>query len=498
MESPQQTLLTAPLWRAEDLGKQLPPTKHGTSMCLPRWQDVVGYEEKAHETMAALTCGYPRFFYHPLVAKTFAQASLPAQIYSTEAAAKRCRDFLLTEFPDADITVQRIEGYPATAIRFPAECAERAKAYWQHAGEGISSRMAELILNALPLPDGDAARKTVVQRIAEFSDVPPENVYLFPTGMMAIFTAFRVATALLPNRKTVQFAFPYADTLKLQEKMGAGTRFYPRGNADELAQLERDLETENVAGLFCEFPTNPLLTCVDLPKLRELADHHAFPLIVDETLAACGNANVLKLADVSAISLTKYFSGSGDVMGGALVINPDAPFATRFIAELEKLYEPAALCTADLIRLAEVSADCRERVTQINQTAETVCHHLKNHPAVAEVYYPAFDTSGMYEKLKSPDGGYGGLFSFVLKEAAARTPAVYDALEISKGPNLGTSFSLCCPFTLLAHYHELDWAEAAGASRWLIRIAVGLEPAEKLIVRLDQSIAATYNWDTAE
>jgi cystathionine gamma-synthase len=95
----------------------------------------------------------------------------------------------------------------------------------------------------------------------------------------------------------------------------------------------------------------------------------------------------------------------------------------------------------------------------------------------------------MYDRFRRPDGGYGGLFSIVLKNAAKVTEAFYDALEITKGPNLGTSFSLCCPFTLIAHYHELEWAESAGASRYLIRISVGLEPAGELIARIERAIS---------
>jgi cystathionine gamma-synthase len=37
------------------------------SVALPRWQDVVGYEEKRPEVMDRLRCGYPRFVIHPLV-----------------------------------------------------------------------------------------------------------------------------------------------------------------------------------------------------------------------------------------------------------------------------------------------------------------------------------------------------------------------------------------------------------------------------------------------
>ena len=51
----------------------------------------------------------------------------------------------------------------------------------------------------------------------------------------------------------------------------------------------------------------------------------------------------------------------------------------------------------------------------------------------------------------------------------------YDALEFAKGPSLGTNFTLICPYTLLAHYHELDFAMSYNVAPNLLRIAVGLE-----------------------
>ena len=46
--------------------------------------------------------------------------------------------------------------------------------------------------------------------------------------------------------------------------------------------------------------------------------------------------------------------------------------------------------------------------------------------------------------------------------------AVHDALRVNKGPSLGTDFSLLCPYTLLAHYHELPWAALFGVNaRWV-------------------------------
>ena len=484
---PQKTLLTHPLCHATDLGKPIPTSPHAVSMCLPRWQDVIGYEERNPKTMEQLELGYPRFFYHPLVEQAFEKFKTDQdeaiQIYTTRKAANRCKAYLLSKHPNALIEIRD------TIISYPAGCVDVAKDYWQHAGEGISSRCAEALLEQRPTPDATVARQQILERVAEFTGTMPDHIYLFPSGMAAINTAFLMVQNIHSDRPTVQFAFPYGDTLKLQTKMGfRDPLFYPRGNPDELDALEQTLKSTSIAGLFCEFPTNPLLTCVDLLKLHELADAHDFPLIIDETLGACINQNTLPCSDLSVISLTKYFCGSSDVMGGALIINPKSKFASRFSELLKTLHEPEAFHPADMIQLADDSKDCRDRVAQINQTALEVCEFLQQHPAVGEVYYPAFTDKEMYDRFKRYDGGYGGLFSFVLKNASDYTEAFYDALEITKGPNLGTSFSLCCPFILLAHYDELDWAESAGASRYLIRISTGLEPAAELIDRLNKAL----------
>lgn len=56
----------------------------------------------------------------------------------------------------------------------------------------------------------------------------------------------------------------------------------------------------------------------------------------------------------------------------------------------------------------------------------------------------------------------------------------FDALETAKGPSLGTNFTLTCPYVLLAHYNELDWAASFGSEADLIRVSVGLEDTNSL------------------
>ena len=90
--------------------------------------------------------------------------------------------------------------------------------------------------------------------------------------------------------------------------------------------------------------------------------------------------------------------------------------------------------------------------------------------------------------MRRPSGGWGALITFLPKNADANSPRIYDRLAVCKGPSLGTVFTLACPFTLLAHYTELEWAESCGVSRYLIRISVGLEDPEDLWSRLQAAL----------
>lgn len=108
---------------------------------------------------------------------------------------------------------------------------------------------------------------------------------------------------------------------------------------------------------------------------------------------------------------------------------------------------------------------------------------------VHQLCYPKFVCREYYDAVKNPEGGYGGLFSMVLQnEEQART--FYDNLQCAKGPSLGTNFTLVSPYTILAHYTELDWAAQYGVSSYLIRVSVGLESKESLLKSFKDALDA--------
>ena len=86
----------------------------------------------------------------------------------------------------------------------------------------------------------------------------------------------------------------------------------------------------------------------------------------------------------------------------------------------------------------------------------------------------------------------GPLLSFVLKDAERFAPALHDALQFCKGPSLGCDFTLVCPFTQLAHYHELAWATEQGVSPWLLRVSVGCEDPAVIIERFSNAFAVVF------
>ncbi|MCL4107086.1 UNVERIFIED_CONTAM: hypothetical protein GTU68_039078 [Idotea baltica] len=307
--------------------------------------------------------------------------------------------------------------------------------------------------------------------------------------MAAIYLAWRVCSRLRPNRKSIQFGFPYVDTLKLQQRFVTdGVQFFPNGDVSELDELKRAVEDESIQAVYCESPTNPLLVTPDILALRQIATSHGCPLVVDDTLSAMLNTNTLAHCDLMTTSLTKFFSGGGDVLAGSLIINTNGPNADALRQIVDEEYQDLFYdCDADA--LATNSVDAAERIMRINGTAEAVADFLANHPAVDRVFYPKFTSRQQYDSIRKPNGGFGGLLSITLKNPSA-APRFYDALALAKGPNLGTNFSLVCPYTILAHYDELEFAESCGVSRNLVRVSIGLEESDWLIQRFETALAA--------
>ena len=163
-------------------------------------------------------------------------------------------------------------------------------------------------------------------------------------------------------------------------------------------------------------------------------------------------------------------------------------------------------CDEDAIYMERNSRDFRRRIAVIDANTLAICEHLRARslagPApppnavLKDVFYPKWVTAAHYDACRvrdrgtgAPAGGYGGLFSLTFVSAAA-SQAFFDALPCMKGPSLGTNFTLACPYTILAHYTELDWAASWGVEAGLVRVSLGMEDCATLLAGFDAALRA--------
>ena len=446
-----------------------------------------------------------------------------------------------SSLPQSRIRVVSLEEAGVHAVLFPAETTAGidAKAYWQHTGELVSSRRAEHALNILGkkftkrvtccpvegtptilhpsdlsenrsnftsegIDDRDSAShyEKLQERISSWTNVDTDNIFLVPSGMATIYKALRSARRLQMQKNpsslggtSIVFGFPYLDTLKMcsrKEFSPAGVEFFGKGDENDLRLLERILQERNEnswSAVFTEVPSNPLLQCPDLEALRDLADTHGFCVVVDDTIGNFLNVDLIEsgLADVVCTSLTKLISGRGDAIAGSVITNPNTEKGRWMKEDMAKDTDAyGGLHEADALAMVHNSRDFPERNTRINQTTERLADFLQDHPDVDTVWYPKF-VAPLYTKYQHVNGGYGGLFSMHLgSHICQRT--FYDLLDVAKGPSLGTNFTLVCPYTLLAHYHELDFALSHNVPPNLIRVAVGLEDYNELKEKFEYAL----------
>lgn len=204
-----------------------------------------------------------------------------------------------------------------------------------------------------------------------------DHVYLFPSGMSAIFNTHRMLMSARGPLKSICFGFPYVDTLKILQKWGPGALFYGHGSSEELDDLEQRLKAgERYLALFTEFPGNPLLKAPDLARIRALANEYDFAIVVDESVGNFINVNVLSDADIVVSSLTKVFSGDSNVMGGSAVVNPSGRYYQLLEDTLAEKYEDN-YWAEDAIFLERNSRDFVSRIERINSSAESLTSQLE-------------------------------------------------------------------------------------------------------------------------
>ena len=494
------------------LGQRVPNSPHAVVSSIPTMTDVRDYEEKNPRVVEAMLSGYPRFVVHSYIRQ------LIALYLDREALAGRAGVLIPSRRAADDLShyvngaVQRVEVehglYLVHADASDADLNLKVRKFVQHTGCGISSRQAEDLLLQLGRLEGrheetafsGAAGVEVERQLAALCGCRQEDVLVCASGMNAFYSGFRAVQELQRSRgrtRWLQLGWLYVDSGCILEKfLSEGETLDCCYDVEDTDALIAKIESagKSLAAVVLECPTNPLVQVCDLPRVAAAVRKAGGVLVVDPTMASIYNVDVLPHADLLVNSLTKYASHEGDVMIGALAVNPASPFYGDLILRTSAFY--VAPYARDLARLALEMQSAPETIVRINENARRLVDYLSGHPAVAKVFYPT--NSASFGKIAKGDVCGGAVISIVLKGSMER---FYDAVAALKGPSFGTGFTLLAPFIYLSHYDLVTSEEGcallakAGIDPELIRISVGSEPYEAIEAVFSEALGASQGAD---
>ncbi len=491
-ERPGESLLTHPLWQDSDNGKPVPPgSAHPVSVAMPSFELVQEWQLLGHTSLSVggdiLPAIYPRFGRVPDIIR---------------ASLKYTGRFDSLPFPSMEAARQA--GHLARTFGDPAmsEVTEAGGVFWlqdsgyndqawQYSGLGISSRQARAVLEGRPTNDivqRDLHEAALKSRIHEITGMEKDDMYFFPNGAQAewfMTQVMRVVTGGSP----AQFDFCYSDSFNQAQTFG------PKEDRDldvhdvrtgSYEELERLVELgADIGFVNTEAPaSNPKLSVPNLAELQRILDGR--PIVIDSTIGTMFNTDDKKLPkDVVAQvqSLTKFFASSGIVMGGLVALRRDSPHYKTVKPVFDAMYEAFGdnLWYEDAAVLLQDSADFTRIMPIINANAQGIAHWLHSEFTgeglpLKEVWYPSLTEEGRanYDAVMKAGGGYGGVMTLIFhNESDAH--AFYRMVRLTKGPSLGTKYTLITPYTELAHKDEIDTVEELGIPRYAVRISIGKE-----------------------
>lgn len=285
----------------------------------------------------------------------------------------------------------------------------------------------------------------------------------------------------------------YGSTLTLIQTVfgGIGRQIIFHDFAD-LAGLEAAVQLHAPGVIYFEVLSNPMLKVIDAPEVIQIGHRYGARVIVDNTFLTPYIFRPLEAgADLVCHSLSKYISGHGDVMAGAVSCRLDEIETLRgYCANVGSV--PAA--NASWLALRGIKT-LELRMERHCQNALELAKHLSNHPLVQEVLYPGLISHPQHAIAQRvfKQGCYGGMLAFRLKKGnKEKAYRLIDSLKLfTPAGSLGEVQSLIIyPASTTHHTLSEEELEAVGIGTDSLRVSVGIENVEDLKADLDQALDA--------
>jgi len=246
--------------------------------------------------------------------------------------------------------------------------------------------------------------------------------------------------------------------------------------------------TPHTRMLISESPTNPHLSCVDLEQFADIGRRCGVETLIDATLATPYNLRPIDAGvDYVLHSATKYLGGHNDLLAGVIVGTQEKMEPVRKLRGIMG----AVNGPQNVYLLSRGLKTFELRMQRHNENGLRVAQFLENHPRVERVYYPGLDSHPHHQIAKQTMRGYGGLVTFLVRDADWRQTAdIVDGVKIPRiAPSLGGVESLI-EQPLVMSYYECTPKQRAeyGIYDNMIRLSCGIENSDDLIADLAQAL----------
>lgn len=306
------------------------------------------------------------------------------------------------------------------------------------------------------------------------------------SGMGAISSA--LLTALSDGGHVVAMETLYSATFNILNeelpRMGIETTFV---DATDLNLVENAIRPDTKV-IYLESPTNPLLKLVDLAACAEIAKKHNITTIIDNTFATpCSQQPISIGIDVVLHSITKYLSGNGAVVAGAIVGKKDfiVKVKQRALRNFGAVISPFNAWLT-LIGIPTLPL----RFSRHCENASKVATYLESHHAINWVRYPGLASHPQHELAKRQMNGFGGMITMELKRGRVAGEELVNKLQLcSLAVSLGDVRTLVCHPASTTHSHvPSEVRQRTGITDGLVRLSIGLEDVEDIITDLQQGL----------
>lgn len=472
------------------------------SVSMPTVQDVIDYEEETLESKQVFKSAYPRIVFHPYI----------VEVINIAAADFKLSDQQLFLLPDME-SAKRVACLSNTnpsfynfhdyvIVSIDESSNDEISRYYslmKHCGYMVFDREAEDLLNRLGYDtpafsektEKDNPEKVILDILKE--GYKSSDILLTNCGMNAIYAGFEVVRQRAEGKGRslfIQYGWAYSDTIQIFKKCASEVVVIE--DVSSIYKLEELLKSRGneVAAIFLETVSNPLIEVPDIPGVYELSKKYDFPVLVDNTFATPWSVDINPYCDLIFESLTKFASGEGDLMAGTVIRPIGSRTDSDIMSEIENLTIPLYKRVKE--RLAYSITGYKDRVLKINRNAEYIFNYLKNKNYIKDIFSvsnPRFSQN--WNKIKTCDESYCGVVSLVFK---GELNDVYDNLDLPKGPSLGTEYPLVMPYTMLAHYFEtktevgLENLNRVGLSTDLLRFSISVEDPELTINAIEKAL----------